>query len=507
MDTLYNLYDKDQSGTLDYREFASEIFGRDVGGTPARGKASADDLLQRLRDKLKSRGARGIIGLAKQFRIMDDNHSLSLDKFEFSKAMQDYMLGFSEGEIQTLFAHMDYDRSGLIEYDEFLRMIRGPMNNARKAIVMRAFNKMDADGSGMIDINDIRGVYKADKHPDVMAGKKTEQQILSEFLETFETAHSMRNSQTPDHIVSKDEWVEYYNNVSASIDNDEYFALMMNNAWNLDGSMDVNKKKGWRGDDDGKAASSGAPARGGTRGGTRGGARGGGGGAAAAMGGGGSRAEPDVPPMNMTEAQLMERFREKLAKRGNRGIMGLGRSFKIADDDRSGNLGMEEFQKAIHDFRVGFNPTQSQKLFAVFDRDGSGTIDYDEFLRGVRGAMNDFRRGLAMKAYKIMDKDGSGVIEIDDIRQRYNAKMHPDVKAGKKTEDEILYEFIDTFEQHHSENKDDERDGRVTQGEWIEYYNNVSMSVDRDDYFELMMNQTWNLKGDRVTKKGWGGEV
>jgi calcyphosin len=227
----------------------------------------------------------------------------------------------------------------------------------------------------------------------------------------------------------------------------------------------------------------------------------------AAMEMGGSRAEPDVPPMNMTEAQLMDRFREKLAKRGNRGIMGLGRSFKIADDDRSGNLGMEEFQKAIHDFRVGLRPEQSAKLFGVFDRDGSGTIDYDEFLRGVRGAMNDFRKALAMKAFAIMDKDGSGQLEIDDIRQRYNAKMHPDVKAGKKTEDEILYEFMDTFEQHHSENKADARDGTVTKGEWVEYYNNVSMSVDRDDYFELMMNNTWNLKGDRVTKKGWGAEV
>lgn len=211
--------------------------------------------------------------------------------------------------------------------------------------------------------------------------------------------------------------------------------------------------------------------------------------------------------MNMTEAQLMDRFREKLAKRGNRGIMGLGRSFKIADDDRSGNLGMEEFQKAIHDFRVGLQPAQSAKLFKVFDRSGDGAIDYDEFLRGVRGAMNDFRKGLAMKAFKIMDKDGSGQLEIDDIRQRYNAKMHPDVKAGKKTEDEILYEFIDTFEQHHSDVAGDARDGTVTGGEWIEYYNNVSMSVDRDDYFELMMNNAWNLKGDRVTKKAWGGEV
>ena len=65
LDALYGLYDKDNSGTLDYREFASEIFGRDVGGTPARGRASGEDLLQRLRDKLKTRGARGIIGLAK----------------------------------------------------------------------------------------------------------------------------------------------------------------------------------------------------------------------------------------------------------------------------------------------------------------------------------------------------------------------------------------------------------------------------------------------------------
>jgi len=65
LDALFNIYDKDQSGALDYREFASEIFGRDVGGTPARGKASGEDLLQRLKDKLKSRGARGIIGLGK----------------------------------------------------------------------------------------------------------------------------------------------------------------------------------------------------------------------------------------------------------------------------------------------------------------------------------------------------------------------------------------------------------------------------------------------------------
>jgi Ca2+-binding EF-hand superfamily protein len=66
---------------------------------------------------------------------MDDNHSMSLDKYEFTKAMQDYMLGFSEGEIAALFRLFDYNRNGLVEYDEFLRTIRGPISPARKACI------------------------------------------------------------------------------------------------------------------------------------------------------------------------------------------------------------------------------------------------------------------------------------------------------------------------------------------------------------------------------------
>jgi Ca2+-binding EF-hand superfamily protein len=55
-----------------------------------------------------------------------------------------------------------------------------------------------------------------------------------------------------------------------------------------------------------------------------------------------------------------------------------------------------------------------------------------------------------MKAFDILDKDGSGTIELDDIRGTYNAKQHPEVKQGRKTEDEILMEFLETFEQHHN---------------------------------------------------------
>lgn len=349
------------------------MFGKDVSGSPQKGKASGEDLCDRLRKKLASRGARGIIGLSKQFRIMDDNHSMSLDRYEFKKAMSDYMLGFSEGELDTLFRYFDWDKSGLIEYNEFLRQIRGPMNAGRKAIVAKAFDILDKDGSGVIDLNDITGVYNAKGHPDVLSGKKTEQQILQEFLETFETHHNSQKGKAADYSVTRDEFEEYYNNISCSIDNDEYFALMMNNAWNLDGKKVT--KKGWSNkDDDGAQQQRG--------------------GRTAARGGAQAKAA-DLPPMNYTESQLMDVFRKKLASRGARGIMGLGRQFKIADDNRSMSLDMEEFKKCVHDFRVGLKPNDSEKLFKIFDRTNDGAISYDEFLRGVRGEMNDFRKNLA----------------------------------------------------------------------------------------------------------------
>jgi calcyphosin len=148
------------------------LYGHSVsGGSPTKGNnatSSMADLAERLQQKLIARGARGIIGLGKSFRIMDDNNSRSLDIQEFTKAMTDYKLGFSADEIRQLFAFFDVDGSGACDYDEFLRQLRGPMNPRRKKVVAQAYSKIDKDGNGYVDINDIKSVYNAAKHPDVI---------------------------------------------------------------------------------------------------------------------------------------------------------------------------------------------------------------------------------------------------------------------------------------------------------------------------------------------------
>ena len=78
------------------------------------------------------------------------------------------MLGLTDSDIKALFDTFDRNRDGSIDYDEFIRILQGPMNNFRKKLVMQAFNKLDKDHSGEIDINDIKGVYNASRHPDVI---------------------------------------------------------------------------------------------------------------------------------------------------------------------------------------------------------------------------------------------------------------------------------------------------------------------------------------------------
>jgi len=64
LDALFSIYDTDRTGDLDYKEFSTSIFGRPVSSASG-SKSTPEALLEKLRTKLASRGARGIIGLGK----------------------------------------------------------------------------------------------------------------------------------------------------------------------------------------------------------------------------------------------------------------------------------------------------------------------------------------------------------------------------------------------------------------------------------------------------------
>ena len=66
---------------------------------------------------------------------MDDDNSRNLDFYEFKKSLTDYKLGFTSHELKILFDAFDVNDDQTVDYDEFLRIVRGKMNQRRLKVV------------------------------------------------------------------------------------------------------------------------------------------------------------------------------------------------------------------------------------------------------------------------------------------------------------------------------------------------------------------------------------
>ena len=157
------------------------------------------------------------------FKAMDRNRNGSLSPVEFKYAMRDYGLTLSEIEVTQIVKHFDTNKDGQLSFDEFLRAIRGSLNARRLDMVHQAYAVLDKDGSGQVTIDDIRIAYDVSFHPDFQSGRKTADEVLLDFMTVWET-------HKRDGIVTIEEFEDYYKDLSASIDSDDYFELMIRNA-------------------------------------------------------------------------------------------------------------------------------------------------------------------------------------------------------------------------------------------------------------------------------------
>lgn len=99
------------------------------------------------------------------------------------------------------------------------------------------------------------------------------------------------------------------------------------------------------------------------------------------------------------------------------------------------------------------------------------------------------------RAFEQMDRDGSGQITVSDVKHLYDPSHHKDFIEGTKTKDEIIDEFLDSFDGAKGNN-----DGVITREEWNDYYTDLSMSVPSDEYFVQMMESVWGIQEDETSE-------
>jgi Ca2+-binding EF-hand superfamily protein len=160
--------------------------------------------------------------------VMDDSGNKKLSREEFKYGMRDYGLRLSNRELDTVMKTFDTNKDGQVSFDEFLVALRGEMSEDRLDFVHEAFRRLDRTGDGVVTVEDLEQLYDVSQHPEVMNGNLSEREALKEFLSQWDTG-------VQDGVVTEEEFIDYYRSVSASVDKDSYFELMMRNAWHISG--------------------------------------------------------------------------------------------------------------------------------------------------------------------------------------------------------------------------------------------------------------------------------
>jgi Ca2+-binding EF-hand superfamily protein len=175
---------------------------------------------------VQQKGGVGLRSLRRIFRQMDFNGNKKLDAGEFEQALAAFGLFPKKVEIQALMKFYDVDQDGNVSYEEFLSGLRDELSERRLIMVKKAFAMLDKDGSGQLTVGDIAGIYDVSMNAEFLEGKKGKDEILMEFLNNFDGARGNN-----DGVVTWNEWIDYYGDLSMSTPSEEYFVRMMESTW------------------------------------------------------------------------------------------------------------------------------------------------------------------------------------------------------------------------------------------------------------------------------------
>ena len=116
-----------------------------------------------------------------------------------------------------------------------------------------------------MDWKDIVQAYDVTNHPDVRTGALTKEDATRAFMKSWVRifcsvskrvylltqrkhthTHTLTQDKNGDNVVTREEFSEYYHDISAVVDRDDYFELMMRNCWHLSGGEGVSSNTSCR---------------------------------------------------------------------------------------------------------------------------------------------------------------------------------------------------------------------------------------------------------------------
>ena len=193
-----------------------------------------DELILNLRNKLAKRGLLNLINIESRLRELDEDNTQELDIKLFSQLCKEFDFGLPREDIEELFVSFDKEERGLINYDDFIRVLRGELNENRKELIHNVFKHLDLDNKGNLTVEELLNLYQAKNSYEFTQEKKSEEEAKKIFELSLKGNHKYLNGDEAEtKNIDIEEFEDFYESVSIMIPNDELFREIVLRSWGL----------------------------------------------------------------------------------------------------------------------------------------------------------------------------------------------------------------------------------------------------------------------------------
>ena len=525
LDKLFVMYSNNEK-YLDYKNFVGHLFDNPslTNQTEEENKQGDNDaeqneeneeqdlieiIIMRLRNKLSKEGIANLISIETGFRNIDTENEQELDFSTFKVACEKFNFELTEDECKELFLAFTKEETTKVNYDEFIRILRGELIEKRKNLVENVFKSIDKENKGGLSVDELIQIYNPKGSYEFLYNKENEENSKKIFENTFKENHIYLNGEDGvDKLVDIDEFIDYYESVSLMILEDDTFKEVMLKSWGLMPLDEPIKKEEQpvikKEEKEETPKKEKTPTK-------------------EKM----PEEKPEKPEntesvteeirpsvenaeerfekekefrKKLLKEQNIDVFRETLAAKGITTVINFLNQLRQYDRKGDKLLSFSDFFDILNNINLHMREKDAKLVFSDFS-DGS-KMDYSKFLSALVGnSLNDRRNNIVKEAFKRIDVENCGVVNLTEVKSLFNSKNSPLVREGYVTEEDFYNNFMETFQTHHNIFRS-AKIKKVNFEEFLDYYKYFSITIDDDYLFEETLIYCWKLSKSKIAHAG-----
>jgi len=174
--------------------------------------------------------SRGFLALERSFVLLDDTKTREISFDQFSTALNENLLDMNDAEKQVLYHSCKGDSKNL-PYLKWINEMRGQMPQGRESLCSELFDVLDQRKNRTIKVDDFERRYYPEASELVKNGIRNPDELYDEMADRIDIFGRLGGYDFKSGIITYDEFMEFWDNVSSIIRDDHEFNDMLNNCY------------------------------------------------------------------------------------------------------------------------------------------------------------------------------------------------------------------------------------------------------------------------------------